>query len=415
MSIPRILLVDDQRDILRLLHSTLDTLAHELEIIETPSGEEAILESSRNKVDLLVSDYRLPGITGVELMHKIRARYPDVRIILITGMTDRKARDEILNAGAVAVFDKPISLTDFLDAVERALNLDRTILPEEEEPESGQHQTLSNLLANFRQDTRAQAVYLLSDRGRVLACAGALKDTSMEASLFSALMAIYSAGLKVTRYMHQSELDNYHVFAGGDQDLFLIPVNAAYALLLAGDNLATVENVLETVNAMLAVRDEVKGALKQMGVAPVVSDDEEDEEQSVSKYTEPLTQTTTSEIEALLKSKKEITTDELEAFWNDAASKQSSVPTNPDVITYEQARQLGLSTWRRRIIILLNCTPYDTILPARPAKGGARRGNSGAWCNGSTPAFGAVVLGSNPGAPAFFLCLPIPAFAGLFL
>jgi DNA-binding NarL/FixJ family response regulator len=325
-----------------LLHSTLNTLAHELEIIEAPSGEEALLEASRNKVDLLVSDYRLPGITGVELMHKIRARNPDVRVILVTGMTDRKARDEILNAGAMAVFDKPISLTDFLDAVERALNLDRTIMPEEGEPESGQHQTLSNLLANFRQDVNAQAVYLLSDRGRVLACAGALKDSSMEASLFSALMAIYSAGLKVTRFMHQNELDNYHVFAGGDQDLLLIPVNAAYALLLAGNHLATTENVLGTVNAMLAVRDEVKKALKQMGVAPVVSDDDE-EEQSDSRYLEPLTQTTTSEIEALLKSKKKITTDELEAYWNDAASKQGSVPTNPDVITYEQARQLGLA------------------------------------------------------------------------
>jgi CheY-like chemotaxis protein len=342
MSIPRILLVDDQRDILRLLHSTLDTLAHEMEIIEAPSGEEALLEASRNKVDLLVADYRLPGITGVELMHKIRARYPDVRVILITGMTDRKARDEILNAGAIAVFDKPISLTDFLDTVERALNLDRTILPEEEEPASGQHQTLSNLLANFRQDTKAQAVYLLSDRGRVLACAGALKDSSMEASLFSALMAIYSAGLKVTRYMHQSELDNYHVFAGGDQDLFLIPVNAAYALLLTGNNLATAENVLGTVNAMLAVRDEVKGALKQMGVAPVVSEDE-DEQQKAPKYVEPLTQTTTSEIEELLKSKKKLSTDELEAYWSDAVAKQGNVPTNPDVITYEQARQLGLA------------------------------------------------------------------------
>ena len=158
MSAPRVLLVDDQRDILKLLHSTLNTLAHELEIFEAPSGEEAMLEASRNKVDLLISDYRLPGITGVELMHKIRVKYPDVRVILVTGMTDRKARDEILNAGAVAVFDKPISLTDFLDAVERALNLDRTILPEEDEPESGQHQSLSNLLANFRQDTNAQAV-----------------------------------------------------------------------------------------------------------------------------------------------------------------------------------------------------------------------------------------------------------------
>jgi CheY-like chemotaxis protein len=340
MSAPRVLLVDDHRDILKLLHSTLDTLAHELEIIEAPSGEEALLEASREKIDLLVSDYRLPGITGIELMHKIRARYPDTRVILVTGMTDRKSRDEILNAGAAAVFDKPISLTDFLDAVERALNLDRTILPEEGEPESGQHQTLSNLLANFRQDIKAQAVYLLSDRGRVLACAGALKDSSMEASLFSALMAIYSAGLKVSRFIHQNELDNYHVFANGDHDLLLIPVNPAYALLLAGDDLATTENVLETVSAMLAVRDEVKRTLKQMGVAPVVSDDDEEE---TTKYEEPVTRATSEEIETLLKTKKNISTSELEAFWDDAASKQGGVPTNPDVITYDQARQLGLA------------------------------------------------------------------------
>jgi hypothetical protein len=278
-------------------------------------------------------------------MHKIRAQSPDVRVILITGMTERKVREEILNAGAVAVFDKPISLTDFLDAVERALGLDRTILPgEEDDVDSGQHQTLSNLLANFRQDINAQAVYLLSDRGRMLACAGSLKDSSMEASLFSALMAIYSAGLKVTRYIHQVELDNYHVFAGGDHDLLLIPVNHGYALLLAGNNLATTENVLETVSSLLAVRDEVKKTLKQMGVAPVVADDEdEEEEQEIPAYNEPVTQKTTEEIEALLEKKKPVTTDELEAYWDDAASKQGSVPTNPDVITYDQARQLGLT------------------------------------------------------------------------
>lgn len=341
MSAPRILLVDDQRDILKLLHSTLDTLGHELDILEAPSGEEALLEAMRSKVDLLVADYRLPGMNGVELMHKVRARYPDVRVILITGMTDRKARDEILDAGAAAVFDKPISLTDFLDAVERSLGLNRTILPDEEEADSGQAQTLSNLLANFRQDINGQAVYLLSDRGRVLAAAGALKDNSMETSLFSALMGIYSASLKVSRFIQQEELDSFHVFTGGKTDLLLIPVNAAYALLLAGDDLATTDNVLDTVNAMLAVRNEVKKSLKQMGVAPVVMDDEEDEIQP--KYVEPVTQTTTNEIEMLLKAKKKLSTDELEAFWSDAANKQGAVPTNPDVLTYDQARQLGLA------------------------------------------------------------------------
>jgi len=346
MSAPRILLVDDQRDILKLLHSTLDTLDHELEVLEAPSGEEALLETSREKVDLLVADYRLPGMTGVELMRKIRVQYPDVRVILVTGLTDRDAREEILNAGAMAVFDKPISLTDFLDAVERALDLDRTILPDEEEPASGQHQSLSNLLANFRQDINARAVYLLSDRGRVLACAGALKDSSMEASLFSALMAIYSASLKISRYIHQKELDSYHVFADGDHDLFLIPVNHGYALLLAGEQLATTENVLETVRSMLAVRDEIKKTLKQMGVAPVVADDEEEKPDKAIEDVqdlEPITQETSEEIDTLLKKKKNMTTEELQEFWDNAADQQGTVPTNPDVITYEQARQLGFA------------------------------------------------------------------------
>ncbi len=101
-----ILLVDDQRDILRLLHSTLDTLKNDdLQIFESPSGEEALLEASRQQIDLLVADYKLPGISGIELMHKVRARHPEAKVILVSGMTDRKARDEMLNAGAVALFD----------------------------------------------------------------------------------------------------------------------------------------------------------------------------------------------------------------------------------------------------------------------------------------------------------------------
>ena len=157
-----ILLVDDQRDILRLLHSTLDTLGHELEIVECPSGEEAILEASRRHVDLLVADYLLPGINGIQLMQKMRVRNPDLKVILITGMSnDRTARNDLLNAGAMALFDKPIPLADFLDSVERGLGLVRTIFP----PETGDKATpaqnrLSDLLTNFRQENNAQALFV---------------------------------------------------------------------------------------------------------------------------------------------------------------------------------------------------------------------------------------------------------------
>ncbi|MCI0552877.1 MAG: response regulator, partial [Anaerolineae bacterium] len=263
MAAPCVLLVDDQKDIVRLLHSSLQTLGHQLDLVDAPSGEEALLEASRRKIDLLVADYLLPGISGVELMHKIRARNAELKVIFISGMTERKARAEMLGAGAVAIFDKPIPLADFLDAVERSLGLVRTIFPPETGKESEEHrQTLSELLSGFRQKVKADAVFLISDRARVLARAGDLYDSSMEVSMLSALMAIYSAGLKVSRFIRQERLDSYHVFRGGDHDLILIPVDASHALLLAGKELANSERMLQTVEGMLFVRGDVENILQ---------------------------------------------------------------------------------------------------------------------------------------------------------
>jgi CheY-like chemotaxis protein len=352
---PSILLVDDQRDILRLLRSALNTIGHELNIIEAPSGEEAMLEASRRQIDLLVVDYLLPGMNGIELMHKVRLRQPEVKVILITGLSDRKVREEMLNAGAVAIFDKPISLADFLDSVERSLGLVRTIFPPETSEKTARQQSrLSDLLVNYRQDIKAQAIFLLSDRGRVLARAGELHDSSMEVSLISSLMAIFSAGLKVSKFIRQDKLDNYYVFNSSDQDLIFIPVNPMYALLLAGRNLAERDTVLETIQSLLALRDKVDSALKHLGVTgplpevkmepkpePMVPAIEATHAVEAVKYVEPPTMV---EMENLFNQarKKKMKTDELDAFWGEAAVKHGNAPTNPDVISYEQARQLGL-------------------------------------------------------------------------
>src|SRR5512139_4006812 len=166
MANPCILIVDDQRDIIRLIHSSLQTLGHELELVDAPSGEEALLVASQRKVSLLVADYLLPGISGVELMRKIKVRNPELKTIFISGYNERKARDEMLQAGGVAIFDKPIPMADFLDSVERSLGLVRTIFPPESTLETEEHrQTLSELLVGFRQKIKADAVFLISDRG----------------------------------------------------------------------------------------------------------------------------------------------------------------------------------------------------------------------------------------------------------
>lgn len=344
MTAPSILLVDDQRDIVRLLHSALQTLGHPLEIIDAPSGEEALLEASRRKIDLLIADYLLPGISGVELMHKIRRRHADLKVIFISGYHERRARTEMLNAGAMAIFDKPIPLADFLDAVERGLGLVRTIFPPESTKEVEENrQTLSELLIDFRSKIQADAIFLISDRARVMARAGDLYDSSMEVSMLSALMAIYSAGLKVSKFIHQENLRNYHVFRGGDHDLILIPVNSSHAMLLAGKDLAKSDRILQTVQEMLSVRQKVENILQSLGVAstpPVPESAIPEPEPLALPADEPEPEV---DLDALFASaSKNATVKDIDAFWNDAVEKTSNIPTNPDVISFDEARKLGL-------------------------------------------------------------------------
>jgi CheY-like chemotaxis protein len=346
-----ILLVDDQRDILRLLRSTLDSLKNkDIKIFEAPSGEEALLESSRNEINLLITDYKLPGMSGVELMHKIRVRHPDVKVILITGMTDKKMRNEMLNAGALAVFDKPIPMADFLDVVERGLGLVQTIFPAENstaEPVEERRSRVSDLLANFRQDVNAEAIFLLNDRGLVQARTGKLHDSSMEVSLISTLMAIHAASLKVARHNHQETIDSYHVFTGGDHDLLFIPVTPMYALLVAGNGLAVEDRILETVGGLLALRSEVERSLKSMGVTgelKLVSEKQKAAPEPKNQTDKLAKATPAPEMEALLNQAATQRTKAANAddFWNEAAHKNANKPTSSDVISLEEARKLGL-------------------------------------------------------------------------
>lgn len=356
--IRNVLLVDDQRDILRLLRSTLETLKNkDIQIYEAQSGEEAMLESSRHKIDLLVTDYKLPGISGVELMHKVRARHAEVKVIFITGMTERKMREDMLNSGAFGIFDKPIPIADFLDSVERGLGFVQTIFPPELTAEANalnegdtQQTRVSDLLANFRQDFNADAVFLLNERGLINARTGNLRDPSMEVSLISTLMAIHNTSLKVAKVNHQEMIESYHVFSGGDHDLLFIPVTPLYALLVAGKNLATENQILDTVRGLMALRAQVEKALSTLGVtgqvkfktAPLAVPPTE---VTPKRNTDQLAKATPApEMEALLNTAttekaKEKSTDD---FWESAAQDLGRKSINPEVISLEEAKKMGL-------------------------------------------------------------------------
>ena len=334
----RIMIVEDQREVSRLLRSALETLEHKLEVVEIPSGEEAILDSSRNRVDLLVSDYRLPGMSGIELMRKVRSRHPEAKVMLITGMTDPKVRKEVADAGADAFFIKPVPIADFLDSVERHLGLVESILPPEPiaVDEEEVQRSLPDLMANLRQELDAIVVILLNDTSRVRARAGELPDSSAEIPLISSLLSIHSAGQKVSRLIGQAEASNWHVFDGGDFDLIFAPVGQMHAMLLAGKGLAAEERILKTVSVFSAARKSIENAVAEVPPGrPAIQD----------ALTTPLdvVEKSVKEMEPLFKeAKKKLKPAEVNDFWDKAAGKHKA-PTKADRLSYEQAKQLGLA------------------------------------------------------------------------
>lgn len=339
----RVLIVEDQREVSRLLRTALETLEVELKVAEVPSGEEAILDSTRHPIDLLVADFRLPGMTGIELMRKIHKNQPRAKTILITGQTDPRIRKEVAEAGADGFFIKPVSIADFLDAVERHLGLVETILPPEPIAaleEAAPH--LPDLLAGLRQELDATTVLLISDAGKVLARAGEWTSTNLEISLISSLLLMYSAGQKISRLLGQETNSNWCVFDGGENDLIFAPVVKGQAMLVIGKKMIDEQRVISALSAFSKARGLIQNAL--LGMTPNVAT-----RPSFFKNEEPVTvpleteEKDTPDLDPFLKGLKvKLKVAEVNEFWDDALENQPS-SIKPDTLSYEQARQLGLT------------------------------------------------------------------------
>lgn len=98
----KVLLVDDEPDVLDTLHSILSDEGYEVEIAH--GGQEALDKIEEFPAEIVLSDYMMPGMCGVELLHTIKQRLPHIIPILITGRGDMKISIESINQGEIFRF-----------------------------------------------------------------------------------------------------------------------------------------------------------------------------------------------------------------------------------------------------------------------------------------------------------------------
>jgi CheY-like chemotaxis protein len=329
---PRILLVDDQRQVSRMLRASLELSGQGYSVVEVASGEEALLELGRAPVDLLVTDLRLPGMSGLDLLAKSREVNPHARAIVITGQPTDEIQAQAQALGVVAFLRKPIGTNFFLEAVARGVRLSEGGVPigtAEETPR------IADLLTALRRDLEAEAVFLIDEKSNVAARAGNLSGLDL-AGVLPWLMTTYSSALRVGHLLSPELPANVQFFSGDKYDLFLTNIGEDNALLIAFEGrkgASRAERVMElarpaALDMLSALTVEGEPASRARDVEPPAPETE-----SPAEKLKP-------GLDAASRKSKGQNPDE---FWNSAVRENRDLQTpDGDALTYEQAVKLGL-------------------------------------------------------------------------
>lgn len=111
----RILLVEDDPAVRRALADVLRHFGYEP--WEAADGREAFAIFSRNPADIVITDVRMPGISGLELLARIKQTAPETCVVIMTGYGGEDTAIQAIRNGASNYFKKPVNLAEFTYAV----------------------------------------------------------------------------------------------------------------------------------------------------------------------------------------------------------------------------------------------------------------------------------------------------------
>jgi len=117
----RVLLVDDEPSVLAVMRETLLSWGLQVKACGSADAAERIFERAPGEIDLLVTDYAMPGVTGIELAARLRQRRADLPWLLCTGFADADSISRARQWDASAVLKKPIEREELRAAVQAAL------------------------------------------------------------------------------------------------------------------------------------------------------------------------------------------------------------------------------------------------------------------------------------------------------
>lgn len=235
----RILIVEDQRVTASVLTTSLDLLNRGYRIVDVPSGEEAMLETRREAFDLIITNHRLPGISGPDLIRRIRRSQPQLKAIMLTDQDLKKAAKECADLDLKALLTRPVDAEQFIAAVNRALHAiegmdDVTIVVEDKLgplPEFDS-MAIARLMPTLLYELGAMGLAFISRTGQVRNKDGIIPKDLRLNELAVLLAANFTTTTEITSYLGGERHMSLHYHRGDQYDIFALSVGIHYFLTI---------------------------------------------------------------------------------------------------------------------------------------------------------------------------------------
>jgi two-component system KDP operon response regulator KdpE len=358
----RVLIVDDHQEIRTVLRAALETLEADLDLLDVPSAEEAIVEVVGTGIDLLIADIGLPGLSGLELFQKLKATYEDMQVIIITGIEDESVHEEIAELKPQASFFKPLKMPKFLNAVRVAMGLD----PIEEDTadlvkltKKNLHKDVTERIADLRGELGAISILILETSGVIAAETGILPDNIYLSHVIPTLLNAVGSINKVSYYLEKDKPESTWYFTGDKYDLFWSTISENYGMVIITNPveqkndltwvLTTVQLAVEEVSEIISALGEkpVKKTAQSKKASKTPSKDKKKTSSGPAKADLPKESSSgnngsTKPTQSKNSPPEEVDENEVHEFWKAATLEEEIIRIDsPDSLSFEQAQKLG--------------------------------------------------------------------------
>jgi DNA-binding NtrC family response regulator len=115
----RIMVIDDEKIVGEMAKISLETEGYEVETFL--DAEPALARLRQQRFEVVVTDYKMKGIDGMEVLRTVRSLYPGTQVIMITAFANLDAAIEALRRDVHDFFPKPVKIRELKASIQRAL------------------------------------------------------------------------------------------------------------------------------------------------------------------------------------------------------------------------------------------------------------------------------------------------------